>query len=110
MDCTIVDVFAERPLSGNQLAVVYGAMHLGPAEIQAIALETNFSETTFVVDEKPESVQFNNRLPSATIFGILVRSLVRPMGSFCQSPTNNSQQALLTLPSRSFEYSTESSH
>ena len=24
MDCTIVDVFAERPLSGNQLAVVRG--------------------------------------------------------------------------------------
>lgn len=57
MDCTIVDVFAERPLSGNQLAVVHGAMHLDTAEMQAIALETNFSETTFVVDESPEEAQ-----------------------------------------------------
>lgn len=57
MDCTIVDVFAERPLSGNQLAVVHGAMHLDTAEMQAIALETNFSETTFVVEENPEAAQ-----------------------------------------------------
>ncbi|MXY63787.1 MAG: PhzF family phenazine biosynthesis protein [Gammaproteobacteria bacterium] len=57
MDCTIVDVFAERPLSGNQLAVVHGAVHLDTAEMQAIALETNFSETTFVVDESPEEAQ-----------------------------------------------------
>ena len=52
MDCTIVDVFAERPLSGNQLAVVRGASHLDAAAMQAIALEMNFSETTFVVDER----------------------------------------------------------
>lgn len=57
MDCTIVDVFAERPLTGNQLAVVHGAMHLDTAEMQAIALETNFSETTFVVDEQRDEAQ-----------------------------------------------------
>lgn len=51
MDCTIVDVFAETPLSGNQLAVVRGANHLDTAAMQAIALEMNFSETSFVVDE-----------------------------------------------------------
>ena len=50
MDCTIVDVFAERPLSGNQLAAVQGAGHLDDAAMQAIALEMNFSETTFVAD------------------------------------------------------------
>ena len=44
MNCTIVDVFAESPLSGNQLAVVHGAGHLDAATMQAIALETNFSE------------------------------------------------------------------
>ena len=49
--CSIVDVFAERPLSGNQLAVVRGCSHLDTATMQAIALETNFSETTFVVEE-----------------------------------------------------------
>ena len=52
MNCTIVDVFAERPLSGNQLAVVRSASHLDAAAMQAIALEMNFSETTFVVDER----------------------------------------------------------
>ena len=51
LDCTIVDVFAESPLSGNQLAVVRGAGHLDTATMQAIALEMNFSETTFVVGE-----------------------------------------------------------
>jgi len=51
MDCTIVDVFAESSLSGNQLAVVRDAGHLDCATMQAIALETNFSETTFVTEE-----------------------------------------------------------
>ena len=45
---SIVDVFAERPLAGNQLAVVRDAQSLTSAEMQAIALETNFAETTFV--------------------------------------------------------------
>ena len=37
MDCTIVDVFAERPLTGNQLAVIRHCAHLDPAAMQAIA-------------------------------------------------------------------------
>ena len=45
---TIVDVFAERRLAGNQLAVVHTADSLSDEEMQSIALETNFSETTFV--------------------------------------------------------------
>ena len=53
MDCTIVDVFAERPLSGNQLAVIRGCAHLDTAGMQAIAREMNFSETSFVVAERP---------------------------------------------------------
>ena len=54
MSCTIVDVFAERPLSGNQLAIIRGGGHLEDAAMQAIALEMNFSETTFVIEEQPE--------------------------------------------------------
>ena len=57
MDCTIVDVFAERPLSGNQLAVVHGAGRLDTATMQAIALETNFSETTFVIEERSDEAR-----------------------------------------------------
>ena len=52
MDCSIVDVFAERPLAGNQLAVVRGCTDLDAATMQAIAREMNFSETTFVVEER----------------------------------------------------------
>ena len=51
LECTIVDVFAENPLSGNQLAVVRGGGHLNSEEMQAIALEMNFSETSFVLEE-----------------------------------------------------------
>ncbi|MCC5886995.1 MAG: PhzF family phenazine biosynthesis protein [Gammaproteobacteria bacterium] len=44
----VVDVFAERPLVGNPLAVVV-AERLPDAEVrQAIARETNLSETTFL--------------------------------------------------------------
>ena len=44
----IVDVFAERPYTGNQLAVVLGAENLSDETMQQIAVETNYSETTFV--------------------------------------------------------------
>jgi len=45
---SVLDVFAERPLAGNQLAVVHEAAQLSAGQMQAIALEMNFSETTFV--------------------------------------------------------------
>jgi trans-2,3-dihydro-3-hydroxyanthranilate isomerase len=44
----IVDVFAERPYAGNQLAVVVGDADLSPETMQQVAQETNYSETTFV--------------------------------------------------------------
>ena len=50
----IVDVFAERPYAGNPLAVVADAAELSPETMQRIALETNYSETTFVMSE-PEA-------------------------------------------------------
>jgi len=53
MKLTIVDVFAEQPLAGNQLAVVRQASALTDTQMQAIALEMNFSETTFVTREEP---------------------------------------------------------
>jgi len=51
MDCTIVDVFAERPLCGNQLAVMRNCGQPETETMQAIAREMNFSETTFVLEE-----------------------------------------------------------
>lgn len=49
LDYDVVDVFAERPYAGNQLAVVHGAGDLGDADLLAIAREFNYSETTFPV-------------------------------------------------------------
>jgi trans-2,3-dihydro-3-hydroxyanthranilate isomerase len=44
-----VDVFTERALAGNPLAVVLEADGLSDTQMQAIARETNLSETTFVL-------------------------------------------------------------
>src|SRR5260370_6515736 len=45
----IVDVFTDRALAGNQLAVVLDADGITPDVMQRIAREMNFSETTFVL-------------------------------------------------------------
>lgn len=44
-----VDVFSSRPLEGNPVAVFTDARGLSDAEMQAIALETRLSETTFII-------------------------------------------------------------
>ena len=48
-DLVHVDVFTDRPLAGNQLAVVLDARGIGDEEMQAIAREMNLAETTFVL-------------------------------------------------------------
>jgi trans-2,3-dihydro-3-hydroxyanthranilate isomerase len=47
----LVDVFTARPLEGNALAVFTDAGGLPDASLQALARETNLSETTFVMPE-----------------------------------------------------------
>lgn len=54
MRVEIVDVFAEAPLEGNQLAVVRDAAKLSSEQMQDIAREMNFSETTFVLEENAD--------------------------------------------------------
>ena len=50
----VVDVFTERPLAGNQLAVVLDAEGIQAQAMQRIAKEMNLSETTFVLaPERP---------------------------------------------------------
>ncbi|HXO37315.1 MAG TPA: PhzF family phenazine biosynthesis protein [Candidatus Acidoferrum sp.] len=44
-----VDVFTSVPLEGNQLAVFTDGSSLSDAEMQALAKETNLSETTFIL-------------------------------------------------------------
>lgn len=50
MEYQVVDVFAERPLEGNPLTVFPEAGDLPAGLMQALARETNHSETTFVTD------------------------------------------------------------
>lgn len=45
----IVDVFTAQPFGGNQLAVVTDAAGMGTAEMQAVAAEFGFAETSFVL-------------------------------------------------------------
>ena len=46
---TLCDVFTERPLAGNPLAVFTDARSLDTATMQALAREMNLSETVFVL-------------------------------------------------------------
>ncbi|MGD8539459.1 MAG: PhzF family phenazine biosynthesis protein [Candidatus Aminicenantes bacterium] len=58
----IVDVFAETKFSGNQLAVVKSAHSLSTKEMQKIAKEMNFSETTFILSEKKREDGYDVRI------------------------------------------------
>ncbi len=48
LDYIVCDVFTDRPLTGNQLAVFADASDIPDDLLQALAREINFSETTFV--------------------------------------------------------------
>lgn len=58
----IVDVFAEKPYAGNQLAVVIIDEDLSDALMQQIAAEMNFSETTFVRSAAGENGGYDVRV------------------------------------------------
>ncbi len=58
----IVDVFAEKKYAGNQLAVFYNVGELSGAEMQQIARETHFSETTFILSGVPRNGGFDVRI------------------------------------------------
>ncbi len=58
----IVDVFAEEKYSGNQLAVVRGAKALSTVEMQRIAKEMNYSETTFVLSDEKHAGGYDVRI------------------------------------------------
>jgi trans-2,3-dihydro-3-hydroxyanthranilate isomerase len=62
----ILDVFADRPLAGNPLAVVLDAEGLDDGQMQAIAREFNLSETVFVLpaEEARHSAQIRIFTPS----------------------------------------------
>src|SRR5260364_35858 len=56
-----VDVFTDRAFGGNPLAVVLDAEGLSTAQMQAIATEFNYSETTFVLPPQDKANDANVR-------------------------------------------------
>ena len=62
----MLDVFAEHRYEGNQLAVVLEAQDLSTELMQAIARETNFSETTFVTSARGQNGGFDVRIFTPT--------------------------------------------
>lgn len=57
-----LDVFAAGPFSGNPLCVILDGSAVSEAEMQAIAKETNLSETTFVLPPTAEGATYRNRI------------------------------------------------
>jgi trans-2,3-dihydro-3-hydroxyanthranilate isomerase len=58
----IVDVFTEEKYAGNQLAVFRGGAALSSNEMQRIAREMNFSETTFIISETERAGGYDVRI------------------------------------------------
>jgi trans-2,3-dihydro-3-hydroxyanthranilate isomerase len=65
----IVDVFAENKYEGNQLAVIRGGSHFSGEQMQKIAKEMNYSETTFITSEEAQEGGYAVRIftPEAEI-------------------------------------------
>ena len=57
-----LDVFTDRPFSGNQLAVFTRAEGIDPELMQRIAAEINYSETTFVLPAEREDTDHRMRI------------------------------------------------
>jgi trans-2,3-dihydro-3-hydroxyanthranilate isomerase len=58
----ILDVFAQEKYAGNQLAVIADAAKLSIKEMQQIANEMHFSETTFILSDQERNGGFDVRI------------------------------------------------
>ncbi len=63
----IIDVFASAKYTGNQLAVCLAAGDLTDRQMQQIAREINFSESTFVTVSEPVNGGYNTRIFTPTM-------------------------------------------
>ncbi len=61
-DFYIVDVFAESKFAGNQLSVFKDASGISEKEMQQIAREISFSETTFIRSDQKKNGGFDVRI------------------------------------------------
>ena len=58
----IIDVFSDRAYAGNQLAVVHDAGDLTSGQMQAIAREFEYSETSFILPATVEGADYRARI------------------------------------------------
>jgi trans-2,3-dihydro-3-hydroxyanthranilate isomerase len=58
----IVDVFTDRPFTGNPLAVVFGAQALDAGQMQALAREFHLSETVFLLPPTAAGATYRARI------------------------------------------------
>jgi trans-2,3-dihydro-3-hydroxyanthranilate isomerase len=58
----IVDVFTDRPFTGNPLAVVFDGEHLDSDQMRSLAREFNLSETAFVLPPTVEGASYRLRI------------------------------------------------
>jgi trans-2,3-dihydro-3-hydroxyanthranilate isomerase len=60
--CIFVDVFTSSPYAGNQLAVFPQAENLNSYQMQQLANEINYSETTFIFNANDHNADFDIRI------------------------------------------------
>ncbi len=58
----MLDVFAEEKYAGNQLAVIRNAADIDTDTMQKIANDMHFSETTFILSDKPRDGGYDVRI------------------------------------------------
>src|SRR5436309_13581829 len=87
-----VDVFTDRAFAGNPLAVVTDASGLTPEQMQAIAAEFNYSESTFVLppDDRAHTARVRiftrqNETPFAGHPNVRTAFVPRPVADPCVS-------------------------
>jgi trans-2,3-dihydro-3-hydroxyanthranilate isomerase len=66
MNYSIVDVFAEGKYTGNPLAVFKNAGNISDSEMQQIAKEINYSETTFIMSNSKSDGGYDVRIFTPT--------------------------------------------
>ena len=66
-ECIFIDVFTDKAYSGNQLAVFPNANGLTTEQMQKLANEINYSETTFILEGSDPSADFDIRIFSINI-------------------------------------------
>lgn len=61
-ECIFIDVFTDKPYEGNQLAVFPNADDLTTEQMQKLANEINYSETTFILKRSESEADFDIRI------------------------------------------------